>query len=607
MSRPADHTYYEAAMAAFARKDFSGAAARVRKALKAQPKDAEIRHNLAGALIQAGDIGQGLALLTQALALRPDQRVSAEMLSAQLKRVSPSDVATLDPKGLAAALRTSEVDPQPLVRTAIAWLVQAGPAQGGLAGILDIGRREGWTDAAAALLDGPGRRAVSNALFLAALGRGVNVDLEVEHLLTAARRHLLLAPDAIDLDDERQAAFLVALITQAHNNEHVWPTTDEETGRLLAVMVERSAIEAGDPVAARALALWGLYEVFDRMPSLAEGPLEFDALRPSALADLVREIVESRRSERTLGAALPSLGASDDAVSAAVAGQYEANPYPRWLAFRPPAPGSMCRQLAAFLPAGGLGRLERPFQVLIAGCGTGREAAEAAFGFAPRGRVLAIDLSRASLGYAARMARRYAAPNLELAQGDILGLSEPGPFAVIICSGVLHHMADPPAGWKVLRDKLEPGGLMRVGLYSRLARADIARVRAMLGDEPPRTPEAVRSLRARLIGEHWDDLGERNRRAADFFSTSGCRDLFFHEQEHHFTIPELRGMLAELGLAFRGFILPNLIRERFRRWAAPGAAATDLAAWWDYEQAHPQTFSGMYQFWCQRQHEAFGA
>ena len=37
-------------------------------------------------------------------------------------------------------------------------------------------------------------------------------------------------------------------------------------------------------------------------------------------------------------------------------------------------------------------------------------------------------------------------------------------------------MEDPMAGWKILTDCLKPNGLMKIGLYSELARQDIAKI-----------------------------------------------------------------------------------------------------------------------------------
>ena len=48
---------------------------------------------------------------------------------------------------------------------------------------------------------------------------------------------------------------------------------------------------------------------------------------------------------------------------------------------------------------------------------------------------------------------------IEFAQADLLELGAIGrTFDVVECSGVLHHLADPFAGWRALLPLLRPGG-----------------------------------------------------------------------------------------------------------------------------------------------------
>ena len=94
-------------------------------------------------------------------------------------------------------------------------------------------------------------------------------------------------------------------------------------------------------------------------------------------------------------------------------------------------------------------------------------------------QVLAIDISRASLAYGKRMADKFGIQNIEFMQADILNLKDLNrKFPVIESVGVLHHMENPEKGWEVLRNILEPGGIMRLGLYSQTARKDIKRIRS---------------------------------------------------------------------------------------------------------------------------------
>ena len=67
--------------------------------------------------------------------------------------------------------------------------------------------------------------------------------------------------------------------------------------------------------------------------------------------------------------------------------------------------------------------------------------------------VTAVDLSLASLAYAQRKSHELGLDNLEYLQADILHLHQMGKeFDIIESSGVLHHMNEPMAGWRVLVD-----------------------------------------------------------------------------------------------------------------------------------------------------------
>src|SRR4030095_8908217 len=98
-------------------------------------------------------------------------------------------------------------------------------------------------------------------------------------------------------------------------------------------------------------------------------------------------------------------------------------------------------------------------------------------------RVLAIDLSRTSLGYAISKTRALGLTNVDYAQADILKLGMLGrSFDLIEVGGVLHHMRDFAEGWRALLTVLRPGGVLHVGLSSALARADIRAARAFIAE-----------------------------------------------------------------------------------------------------------------------------
>ncbi len=87
----------------------------------------------------------------------------------------------------------------------------------------------------------------------------------------------------------------------------------------------------------------------------------------------------------------------------------------------------------------------------------------------------------------------------------------------------------------------------------------------------------------------------------DFFSISNCRDLLFHVQELRFTLPQIEAALKSLHLKFLGFEIRNQSTLRKFRKSHPNTnAPTSLSLWHKFELDNPDTFIGMYQFWCQK-------
>jgi hypothetical protein len=86
----------------------------------------------------------------------------------------------------------------------------------------------------------------------------------------------------------------------------------------------------------------------------------------------------------------------------------------------------------------------------------------------------------------------------------------------------------------------------------------------------------------------------------DFYSTSQCRDLLFHVQEHRLTVPEIAAFIAENGVTFLGFELDAWVLRKYRTRFPDDTSMTDLACWHTFEIENPRTFAAMYQFWIQK-------
>jgi hypothetical protein len=114
------------------------------------------------------------------------------------------------------------------------------------------------------------------------------------------------------------------------------------------------------------------------------------------------------------------------------------------------------------------------------------------------------------------------------------------------------------------------------------------------------TARDIRAFRRRIL---WGEEGPRLAalgRGRDIYDLNGCRDLLFHASERCFTLDEVAGMLATLDLEFLGFEFDGDASRRYRAENPDDPNATDLRRWARFEQANPETFLGMYVFWCRK-------
>ncbi|HEX8573930.1 MAG TPA: class I SAM-dependent methyltransferase [Allosphingosinicella sp.] len=287
-----------------------------------------------------------------------------------------------------------------------------------------------------------------------------------------------------------------------------------------------------------------------------------------------------------------------DAVTDAVAEQYRDWPYPTWSRITPPRPQTVPSWVEA-LDEGRPSGLPVAADLLVAGCGTGREAALWALRF-PDARITAIDLSQASLDYARERCAALGLERIDFRRLDLHRAAELGKaFDFISCSGVLHHLGDPEGGWAALAGVLKPGGAMRVMLYSKLARLKVRAAQRHLADMAGRPADAalLREARRRLIERSPDLLASW----PDFYTLAGVHDLLLHRHEDPFDVPRIGRALDRLGLELLGFDLPTpWHRARYREENPGDPAFRDLAAWAALEMREPFLFQAMYDFHCRK-------
>ena len=422
------------------------------------------------------------------------------------------------------------------------------------------------------------------------------LDLELEAIFTDIRSTLLLSITEIKSSPE-VLRFHSALALQCFTNEYVYSQTDKETNALAILEVEvGETLSKGKQPRPELIICLATYKALHqyKWSNLLSSNSNIDEV-------VTRQIFEPKQ-ESLLKSDIPALQEITNKVSSKVKKQYEENPYPRWvnvgLRLEPASFFKATKELELKLVDKRINDVEAP-NILIAGCGTGQHSISTASRF-KNAKVLAIDLSFSSLAYAKRKTEELGFKNIDYMQADILDLGKLNrKFNIIESAGVLHHMDDPIAGWRVLTDCLELGGLMKIGLYSELARQNIIRMREEIKQSGIGSSDAsMKSFRSLVINSS-KEHHKKIRSSSDFYSMSELRDLLFHVQEHRFTIPQLKKRLSELDLRFCGFEADKIVRD-FKLVNIGDDDPYNLDKWSSYEEANPQCFIGMYQFWCQK-------
>jgi SAM-dependent methyltransferase len=277
-------------------------------------------------------------------------------------------------------------------------------------------------------------------------------------------------------------------------------------------------------------------------------------------------------------------------ASTAVQEQYEEFPYPKWTHINPFVASL---DTESFLHEGG--------NILNAGCGTGKEAIELAAAF-PKANVLAVDLSRASLSYGIRKAREHGIKNVEFRQADILELGVlDRKFDFIASSGVLHHMDNPSKGLSVLAGLLKEGGIMRIALYSALARKKLNEAIKIIREKEYRNDaDGIRQFRFDAPKILKADTYKNICSFRDYYYMSECRDLLFHVQEHQMSISEIKDMLDSFNLEFIKFYVAPSVAKRYVKKFPDDPQGRNLKNWNKFETLEPDTFKEMYKFWCKK-------
>ncbi len=226
------------------------------------------------------------------------------------------------------------------------------------------------------------------------------------------------------------------------------------------------------------------------------------------------------------------------------------------------------------------------FRALVAGGGTG----DATIFLAEQLRhtnaeIVHLDMSHASLVLAQERARIRGLTNITWVHYSLMSLPALGlgKFDYINCSGVLHHLADPDLGLRVLRSVLKDDGAIGLMVYGTTGRTGVYQMQALMrmvngagSDQEADDQRKIvntRDLLGSLPASNWFMRGEElhhDHKLGD----AGIYDLLLHSQDRSYSVGELFDWLGTtagghgLHLAFsdvqrgRSPYLPHMVLGR---------------------------------------------
>lgn len=194
--------------------------------------------------------------------------------------------------------------------------------------------------------------------------------------------------------------------------------------------------------------------------------------------------------------------------------------------------------------------------ILIAGCGTNQAAVFAYTN--PQARVVAVDVSQASLGHHKQLKDHYGLSNLELHRLPIESVASlDRSFDLIVSTGVLHHLAEPERGLQALAGCLRPEGVVAIMLYARHGRIGVEMLQGVFRELGLHQDDAsvlmVKEALATLPADH--PLMSYLKITSDLQSDAGLVDTFLHGRDRSFTVPDCLELVEGAGLVFQDWFL----------------------------------------------------
>lgn len=200
--------------------------------------------------------------------------------------------------------------------------------------------------------------------------------------------------------------------------------------------------------------------------------------------------------------------------------------------------------------------LRPDMKIWVAGCGT-NQAVLTALRF-PEATVIGSDISTTSLETCRKLADQAGATNLTLREESLNEVIYRGEFDYVLCTGVVHHNADPAATLRNVAKAVKPTGVMELMIYNfyhrilTTAYQKAIRILAGSGSKPDIEKEMplTRALIERFpVANHLSAFLDEQKNAPP----AAIADYFLQPVEYSYTVYSFRDLCREAGLELTSY------------------------------------------------------
>jgi SAM-dependent methyltransferase len=191
-------------------------------------------------------------------------------------------------------------------------------------------------------------------------------------------------------------------------------------------------------------------------------------------------------------------------------------------------------------------------RIWVAGCGT-NQAVYTALRF-PAASITASDVSTASLEIGSRNARDFGLTNVSFRQESLNNVSYADEFDYILCTGVVHHNADPKTALGNISRALKHSGVLELMVYNRYHRTFYTAIQKAVRlfsrtDAAKVDFEDELKIAKTIIAS--GPISEAFRAQAKDWPEAALADAVLQPVEYSYTVESLCDLAAACGLELR--------------------------------------------------------